>query len=200
MALCEAVSRPACVPGAATYRGGLGLALLLLVGTGLFNHRTAEGATYRWNLNANGNWNVAGNWTVVVGPAGLGYPNLAGDIAQFTNIITANRTVTIPNGVTISVASITFDDNNNYLIAAAGTGNLIFNNGAGNATVTITNANGNGVHTISARLTFTGAGANTYTGMTTVNSGTLALSKNAGVNALGGNLQIGDGAGVDTVL
>jgi autotransporter-associated beta strand protein len=48
-------------------------------------------------------------------------------------------------------------------------------------------------------LTFSGTAANTYTGVTTVNAGTLALAKSAGLNAIAGNLVVGDGRGVDTV-
>jgi autotransporter-associated beta strand protein len=48
-------------------------------------------------------------------------------------------------------------------------------------------------------LIYSGASANTYTGTTTVNSGELDLNKTAGVNAIAGNLTIGDGSGTDTV-
>ncbi|MCI0333395.1 MAG: autotransporter-associated beta strand repeat-containing protein [Planctomycetes bacterium] len=45
-------------------------------------------------------------------------------------------------------------------------------------------------------LTFSGGSANTYTGNTTVNAGTLLLSKTAGVNAIAGNVvTAGDGIG-----
>ena len=46
---------------------------------------------------------------------------------------------------------------------------------------------------------FGGATANTYTGTTTVNGGTLILDKVAGTNAISGNLVIGDETGTDTV-
>lgn len=48
-------------------------------------------------------------------------------------------------------------------------------------------------------FTFSGAGANTFTGTTTVASGTLDLAKSSGVTALAGNLVIGDGTGAATV-
>ena len=46
---------------------------------------------------------------------------------------------------------------------------------------------------------YSGANANTYTGTTTVESGTLELAKSAGVDAILGDLVIGDGVGTDTV-
>ncbi len=49
--------------------------------------------------------------------------------------------------------------------------------------------NGTGIQVLS------GTAANTYTGLTTVNAGELDLNKTAGLNAVGGNLTIGDGAG-----
>lgn len=45
------------------------------------------------------------------------------------------------------------------------------------------------------RLEFTGTAANNYTGNTLVNAGVLTLNKTAGVNAIAGNLGIGDGMG-----
>jgi autotransporter-associated beta strand protein len=44
-------------------------------------------------------------------------------------------------------------------------------------------------------LELTGASANTYTGLTSVNDGTLRLNKTAGLDAFGGNLVIGDTVG-----
>jgi autotransporter-associated beta strand protein len=43
------------------------------------------------------------------------------------------------------------------------------------------------------QLNLTGAGNNTYTGLTTVSAGTLGLGKNVGVNAFGGDLLINGG-------
>lgn len=46
---------------------------------------------------------------------------------------------------------------------------------------------------------YSGASANTYTGTTTVEAGTLELDKPAGIDAILGDLVIGDGSGTDTV-
>lgn len=43
----------------------------------------------------------------------------------------------------------------------------------------------------------TGTAANTYTGVTTINGGILALSKTDGIDAIAGNITIGDGTGND---
>ena len=44
----------------------------------------------------------------------------------------------------------------------------------------------------SSVLTLSGGSANTFFGTTTVNLGTIVLSKTSGVNAIGGDLSIGD--------
>jgi autotransporter-associated beta strand protein len=51
------------------------------------------------------------------------------------------------------------------------------------------------VGTIGSHVVFSGTAANLYTGKTTVRDGTLVLQKPAGVNAIAGNLDIGDGVG-----
>ena len=48
-------------------------------------------------------------------------------------------------------------------------------------------------------LTLSGTAANTYTGVTTVNAGTLDLAKSDGVTAVAGDLTVGDGRGEDIV-
>ena len=71
------------------------------------------------------------------------------------------------------------------------TSDSTFSNAISGSTFGITKAGG-------GTLTFSGANANTYDGLTTVNVGELDLNK-TGVVAVGGNLPIGDGTSTDIV-
>src|SRR5262249_54521150 len=78
---------------------------------------------------------------------------------------------------------------------------FLVNDGAVGDDLTITSAITDGSGLRSAGVIKTGVGtlvyggtaANTYTNTTTVNEGTLALAKPAGVNAFAGGLTVGDG-------
>ena len=97
-----------------------------------------------WNVDASGSWTTAANWTRVSGTTGS-IPDAADDVAEFGNVITATRTVTIPTNTTITVGSIQIDSAQNYIIAGAdATAVLNFQVTSGNATLSVTNANGNG--------------------------------------------------------
>ncbi len=94
---------------------------------------------------------------------------------------------------------------------AVNNGKLTFSGsmGLGGATRTLTTesdvvfsntvSNGGITKTGTGQLTLTGGSANTYSGTTAVNDGTLVLAKTAGVNAIAGGLTIGDGTNSDTV-
>ena len=186
--------------------------------------------TYHWNVDGAGNWNNPANWS-----PNTGFPNAIDDVAIFDFNITANRTITIPTGVTITVGSIQIqDDNSKYTIATAAGGSLVLDVSSGNASILVPEPAGsnNNAQTISAALTlndpltidnstvaagkeltlsgaiggtgsitktgsalvvFSGAAANTYSGVTTVSAGTLQLSKNTGVNAIGDGLIVNGG-------
>jgi autotransporter-associated beta strand protein len=191
-------------------------------------------SVFRWNVDASGNWNIPSNWQLLSGSAGAGFPNAPGDGALFTNSVTANRTITIPNGVTITIGNLQIDDDNNITIASAGTGKLVTDNGPTSRTALQVNSSiGNGAHTISAAIqlnggivllnnstsTFTLSGGisesggpqivdleggtvrfaagvnNSYTGQTTVKSGTLELAHFGVTDAIQGPLSVGDGSG-----
>jgi hypothetical protein len=90
-----------------------------------------------WNVDANGNWTTAANWSPATDPNGV---NVA---VTFGNVITANRTVTLNANRT--VGSVTFNDNNNYLLQ---NNTLTLDVSAGSAAITVNNSNGDGAHTI----------------------------------------------------
>jgi autotransporter-associated beta strand protein len=72
-----------------------------------------------------------------------------------------------------------------------------FNGGSGSFDGVIENGTGGGAITLvkagNGTQTFAGTRDNTYTGLTAVNGGTLALNKSAGTNAVAGNIVIGPG-------
>ena len=135
---------------------------------------------HTWNVNANGNWSVAANWT-------NGVPNGGGVSALFGSVITAPRTVTVDGPMT--VGNLTFDNTNSYTIA--GPGPLTFDD-AGTPTISVLN----GSHTISSpmaiaannivekagpgTLTISGAQTNGAATAWTVTAGTLNLNSDAG--------------------
>jgi autotransporter-associated beta strand protein len=137
---------------------------------------------HTWNIDANGNWSTAANWT-------NGEPNAVGEAASFAGVITAPRTVTVDGPKT--VGSLTFDNAQSYTLAGAGP--LTINSNAA-ATINVVN----GSHTISAPLsiaagktvTKSGAGTLTISGTQThgagavlvASAGTTNLDSDAGTN------------------
>jgi len=91
-----------------------------------------------WNVDANGNWSTATNWSG-------GVPNVVGATAILGSIITQPRTVTVD--VLITVGRIDFDDTNAYTVAGSNAITLDVTSGSAQINV----ANGN--HTISAPIT-----------------------------------------------
>jgi hypothetical protein len=91
-----------------------------------------------WNVDANGNWSLAANWSA-------GVPHVAGAIASFGSIITQPRTATID--APVSVGRLDFDNANVYTIAGASPLTLDVRNGDAQINVT------SGSHAITAPLT-----------------------------------------------
>jgi len=120
------------------------LAGVVFLLSGLSNRVSAQ----TWNLNANGNWSAAGNWS----PATV--PNAIGANATLGGIISATRTITVDTSVTLG--TLTINDNNNYtLTRAAGTGTnlLTFDAvGSGPATITISNTGAPTISSTGSRL------------------------------------------------
>ena len=92
---------------------------------------------------------------------------------------------------------------NSFTATAAVTRTFTVNDGAAGDDLVISAAisDGNGLFSSRASpklglgtMQFAGSAANTYTGTTTVNEGTLELNKTPGVNAMSGPLTIGDGS------
>ncbi|MDB6059320.1 MAG: autotransporter-associated beta strand repeat protein, partial [Verrucomicrobiales bacterium] len=80
--------------------------------------------------------------------------------------------------------------------AVANGGQTLTADGSGNTTVSgIISGTGALTKTGGGTLQLSGTSANTYSGLTTVTSGTLLLAKTGGVNAVAGGLTIGDGVG-----
>lgn len=140
-----------------------------------------------WNVDANGNWATAANWTA-------GSPNSSGSTANFGGggtEITAPRTITIDG--TKTIGTLNFNNPNAAFTLASGTaGALSLDNGASPANVT--NIAGN--HTIAVPITLPAAGANFSVigssdklSITNSISGTGTLTKSGA-----GTLEIGNGA------
>jgi autotransporter-associated beta strand protein len=152
----------------------------------------AFAANYRWNVDADGDWTVPGNWTLVSGtPNGLGYPNAVDDVAELTDAITANRTITIPDGETITLGGLLIDDDNNYVIAS-GTGVLVFDNVGTASPLTVTNINGDGAHIIGVAVQL-----NKHLEITSTSSGLLTLERSISESGGARNLSVtADSGGV----
>ena len=194
----------------------LGLLLVL----SFYLSSTLEAQVFDWNLNGNGNWSVAGNWTPGGGP-----PNAIGDTANFGTVSTGNnRNVTVDINVVVGQMDFFHDTNNKeYNIIGTNT----FDVSSGNASLTVDmqdksrilapialnddldyfNANtqnfriqGNisgtgGITHQGGQLTFENGGTNTYSGDTVVEDGTLSLDRSSVNGAIDSDLTIGDGVG-----
>lgn len=156
------------------------------------------------NLLLSGANTFIGGLTLSAGTLTLANNNAAGS----GNVTLGNATIQASGG-TITLAnplSITGDtvfSGSDALVftgaAALGGARILTANGNTSFSGAISGANGLTLASgSSGTLTFSGSAANTYSGNTTVNGGTLVLAKTSG-NAIAGGLVIGDGAGVDTV-
>lgn len=109
----------------------------------------------------------------------LSVARIEGSNAAATTATTASRKITNSTS-----------GNSTLTIGAAATNTIfdgVIENGSAGGTIAVTKVLAN-------TQTFSGTVANTYTGDTTVTGGSLILAKTASVNAIGGNLTIGDGA------
>jgi autotransporter-associated beta strand protein len=141
----------------------------------------ATASTYTWAIDADGDWNNPANWLLLAGQAGAGYPNLPGDSAIFAERFTAPRTVTIPDGITITVGDLHIREGSSLLIAAAGAGRLALDPGGNSGG--ISTAYHHTAHVISAPVELhgdvtveLGGGTLTFTGGITESGGSRALT------------------------
>jgi autotransporter-associated beta strand protein len=134
----------------------------------------------------------------------------AGGFALWGNAVTLSSALTNTTGNNTINAGITLSGPLN-LQSEAGTltlaggitagANQLSVNGAGNTTVSSAITGSGGVTKDGAgTLSFSGSTANTYLGSTLVNAGTLSLAKSPGINAVPGNVTVGDGSGSDVLL
>ncbi len=159
-------------------------------------------ASGTWAVDANGNWSLATNWASSVIADG------ASAAADFTNNITAARTVTLDT-TSRTVGTVTLADPTSsffgWVLATSGGAILTLDNGASVPTLTVDNA----ASTISAPLAGTNGftklgaqaltltGTNTVTGTVTVTGGTLTSGANGTTGDFGAaanNIVVGTGA------
>lgn len=174
---------------------------LSAIGSSLIAISSAFAADGTWNVDANGLWSAAGNWTP-------GIADGSGFTANFTNNITADRTVSLDSDRTLT--SLVFGDSDT---SSAGSWILDNNGTATNNLILVgttpgitVNALGTGkTATISAIIqgtvglvksgtgTLILSGANTYTGTTAINLGTLQVNSGGTLGNTANALTMGTG-------
>ena len=139
---------------------------------------------------------VVGNEALTLNGTGI---SNGGALRNISGANVWQGTVTLGSATRINsdAGTLTFNTAANSI---TGTQNLTLG-GPGNGTIAGTITIGTGTLSMDGvgTWTFSGTSANTYTGVTTVNAGELDLNKTAGVNAVAGNITLGDGSGTDTV-
>jgi autotransporter-associated beta strand protein len=204
------------------YRRSIGLlaAAVLTVAAICGAQRAAAQSNAWWDTNGatagagstpTGTWDLAGGQNKVWNSNSLGTTSNTlkgwanGDNAFFsagTDAINAfTVTVSSASGA-VTVNNITFEEGTPTIAGATLT---LTGTTSSTSTITATSSGtisaplaGSGINLTkagTATLTFSGSSANTYSGVTTVNAGELDLNKTAGINAIAGNLTIGDGTG-----
>ena len=167
---------------------------------------------------------AASGWTTAIhaAPSSDGSATLSGNVTVGSLVLSGGRTVSgsfdlgVASGGILSFGASANTISTSTLHAGSGASNLythVYGTGGLTISSSITNdgATAKGlVKTGDGSLTLSGATGNTFTGATTVQSGTLVLNKSAGAVAIVGDgsvlnnetvhdLVIGDGRGTDTV-
>ena len=148
----------------------------------------AQPAPSSWNVDASGIWTSAANWTCMPTSA-------AGDLARLTCNITANRTVTIADDVSLRGLMIGDSNNTHSYTLALSAGSLVWDNaGAGVSISQISTSKGDTIAAPSIlqdRLTLTNSSSNllTISGPISVNQANTSLTfAGTGKTALLGGL------------
>lgn len=138
---------------------------------------TDAGVISDWNVDADGSWNTAGNWTGAI-------PNGSGETANFSKALTASRVVTLDG--TKTLGGISFNGGAaplGYTVAQGTSGQLALDNGSNQANVIVTS----GGNSISADVSVDSA-----TAVVAVASGA-SLSISGSVGGTGGIVKSGPG-------
>jgi fibronectin-binding autotransporter adhesin len=145
---------------------------------------------------------------------------LAGDNHAYAGSVTIGRYGTLrvghrnalgSGGLVLDGGTLDLAGSNPLVGSLTGTAGTITTSGSGAVVLTASSsqsgtyagilANGTGsvgfTKSGATALTLAGTAANTFSGVTTITGGTLVLAKTAGVQAIGGNIQLGDGSGAD---
>jgi len=125
-----------------------------------------------------------GATTIAAGTVILSHSSALGSTSAGTSV-SASATLGLQNGISVGAEALALDGTlrnltgtNSYAGAISGSGSVFVDAGT---------------------LTLAGTTANTYTGLTTINTGTLQLDKSPGVTAVAGDILIGNGAGAATL-
>ena len=166
-----------------------------------------------WALNGNGSWAANGNWgdTNALNLGGIGAPGVSGalsigDTATFNDVPSQSGTITVSlNGATPTLAGITFNSTNGYLIAPGSGGTITLqsaafiavNSGTGAITAALAGSGGWSLSSTGNGVLALG-GANTFTGGITINSGVLEATAANVLNS--NNITFGASAPAGTML
>lgn len=187
--------------GANTYSGGL------FINNGIVEARKSSAlGTGAATIAAGATLELSGGITptngITLGGTGVGgagaINNLSGNNALTGNLTLSGDTRFQSTAGTLTLSGADALDDASRSLTFGGAGNITVSKVIGTGTPG-TESTVAVIKDGAGTLTLSGTVANTFSGTTTVNAGTLVLFKTAGLNAIAGNLVVGDGTGTDTV-